>query len=286
MNKRLKDKKAIVTGGSRGIGEGIVKRLYDEGCHVIIADIRKELAENLISSLNKDQISFFQTDLAKEEDIKKLIEFTNNNWGSLDFLINNAGIEDGFALADQTYEAYRKTMKINMDAPFLCSKYALPLLEKSKTPRIVMITSIQGVRGYKGNISYNSAKGGLINMTRVLAVELAEKNILVNSVAPGFINTPLSVMKDGNLEWDTDWFKDVYLKYEKLPMGRYGNPDDVAGAVYFFCSEDSKYVTGQTLLVDGGVSSTFLKNLYLKIIYSRYDNGCAKNELIFYNSVL
>ena len=148
-------------------------------------------------------------------------------------------------------------MKVNMDAPFLCSKYALSLLKKSLTPRIVMITSIQGIRGYKGNISYNTAKGGLINMTRVLAVELAEKNILVNSVAPGFINTPLSVMKDGNLEWDTDWFKDVYLKYEKLPMGRYGNPDDIAGAVYFFCSEDSKYVTGQTLLGDGGVSSSF-----------------------------
>ena len=78
-------------------------------------------------------------------------------------------------------------------------------------------------------------------MTKVLAVELAEKYILVNSVAPGFINTPLSIMKDGKLEWDTDWFKDVYLKYEKLPMGRYGNPDDIAGAVYFFCSEDSKY---------------------------------------------
>ena len=94
-------------------------------------------------------------------------------------------------------------------------------------------------------------------MTRVLAVELAEKNILVNSVAPGFINTNMSVMKDGSLEWDTDWFKDVYLKYEKLPMRRYGHPDDIAGAVFFFCSEDSKYVTGQTLLVDGGVSSTF-----------------------------
>jgi 3-oxoacyl-[acyl-carrier protein] reductase len=80
---------------------------------------------------------------------------------------------------------------------------------------------------------------------------------LVNSVAPGFINTPLSIMKDGRLEWDTDWFKDVYLKYEKLPMGRYGTPEDIAGAVYFFCSDDSKYVTGQTLLVDGGVSSTF-----------------------------
>ena len=257
MDKRLQNKKVIVTGGSRGIGEGIVKRLYNEGSEIIIADIRKELAENLINSLDKNQISFFQTDLSQEEEIKKLMEFTEKKWGSLDFLINNAGIEDGYTLADQTYESYRKTMKVNMDAPFLCSKYALPLLENSKTPRIIMITSIQGIRGYKGNISYNTAKGGLINMTRVLAVELAEKNILVNSVAPGFINTPLSVMKDGNLEWDTDWFKDVYLKYEKLPMGRYGHPDDVAGAVYFFCSEDSKYVTGQTLLVDGGVSSSF-----------------------------
>ena len=257
MDKRLQNKKVIVTGGSRGIGEGIVKRLYNEGSEIIIADIRKELAENLINSLDKNQISFFQTDLSQEAEIKKLMEFTEKKWGSLDFLINNAGIEDGYTLADQTYESYRKTMKVNMDAPFLCSKYALPLLEKSKTPRIIMITSIQGIRGYKGNISYNTAKGGLINLTRVLAVELAEKNILVNSVAPGFINTPLSVMKDGNLEWDTDWFKDVYLKYEKLPMGRYGHPDDVAGAVYFFCSEDSKYVTGQTLLVDGGVSSSF-----------------------------
>ena len=257
MDKRLKNKKAIVTGGSRGIGEGIVKRLYNEGVEIIIADIREELAQNLIKDLDHNQISFFQTDLSQEEEIKKLMDYTKAKWGSLDFLINNAGIEDGYTLADQTYESYRKTMKVNMDAPFLCSKYALSLLEKSQTARIVMITSIQGVRGYKGNISYNTAKGGLINMTRVLAVELAEKNILVNSVAPGFINTPLSVMKDGNLEWDTDWFNDVYLKYEKLPMGRYGNPDDIAGAVYFFCSEDSKYVTCQTLLVDGGGSSTF-----------------------------
>ena len=257
MDKRLKNKKAIVTGGSRGIGEGIVKRLYNEGVEIIIADIREELAQNLIKDLDHNQISFFQADLSQEDEIKKLMDYTKTKWGSLDFLINNAGIEDGYTLADQTYESYRKTMKVNMDAPFLCSKYALSLLEKSQTARIVMITSIQGVRGYKGNISYNTAKGGLINMTRVLAVELAEKNILVNSVAPGFINTPLSVMKDGNLEWDTDWFNDVYLKYEKLPMGRYGNPDDIAGAVYFFCSEDSKYVTGQTLLVDGGVSSTF-----------------------------
>ena len=257
MEKRLLNKKVIVTGGSRGIGAGIVKRLFNEGAEIIIADIKEDLAAKLMESLDSEKINFVHTDLSKEEEIINLIDFAKNRWGALDVLINNAGIEDGFMLSDQSYEKYRKTMRVNLDAPFLCSKYALPLLEKSQSGRIIMISSIQGVRGYKGNISYNTAKGGLINMTRVLAVELAEKNILVNSVAPGFINTPMSVMKDGNLEWDTDWFKDVYLKYEKLPMGRYGHPDDIAGAVYFFCSEDSKYVTGQTLLVDGGVSVTF-----------------------------
>ena len=261
MNKdqRLIDKKAIVTGGARGIGAGIVKRLYSEGVKIIIADLREELALDLITELDQDKgnIFFHKTDLSEEKEIIDLFEFTKNKWSNLDFFINNAGIEDGYLLKDQTYKKYRKTIRINMDAAFLCSKYSIPLFEKNNGGRIVMITSIQGIRGYKGSLAYNTAKGGLINMTRVLAVELAEKNILVNSVAPGFINTPMAIMKDGVFEGDTDWFNDVYMKYEKLPMKRYGQPDDIAGAVYFFCSEDSKYVTGQTLLVDGGVSSTF-----------------------------
>ena len=257
--KRLLDKKTIVTGGSRGIGAGIVKRLYSEGAEIIIADFREELALKLIEELdqNKGKILFHKADLSRENEIIKLFDFAKNKWSKLDLFINNAGIEDGYLLKDQTYENYTKTMKINLDAAFLCSKYSLPLFENSNGGRIVMITSIQGTRGYKGSISYNTAKGGLINMTRVLAVELAEKNILVNSVAPGFIETPMAIMKDGVFEGDTDWFNDVYIKYEKLPMKRYGQPDDIAGAVYFFCSDDSKYVTGQTLLVDGGVSSTF-----------------------------
>jgi len=261
MNKepRLLDKKALVTGGSRGIGAGIVRRLYAEGAKIIIADLRNELAIDLIHELdqNKGNIIFHKTDLSVEKEIINLFEFVKNKWSKLDLLINNAGIEDDYLLQDQTYEKYRKTMKVNLDAPFLCSKYSLPLFENANGGRIIMITSIQGVRGYKGAMTYNTAKGGLINMTRALAVELAEKNILVNSVAPGFIETPMAFMKDGVFEGDTDWFKDVYIKYEKLPIGRYGKPDDIAGAVYFFCSEDSQYITGQTLLVDGGITSTF-----------------------------
>jgi len=256
---RLKNKKAIVTGGARGIGAGIVERLYSEGAQIIIADLKKNIAENLIRKLDqlKERISFFEVNLSKEDEIINLFNFTEDKWSQLDFLINNAGIENNFLLEDQNLEKYRETLAVNLDAPFLCSKYALPLFKKSGGGRIVMISSIQGIRGNKASISYNTAKGGLINMTRVLAVELAEKNILVNSVAPGFIDTSMAIQKDGTHGHQTDWFKTVYLKFQKLPMGRAGKPDDIAGAVYFFCSDDSKYVTGQILLVDGGVSSTF-----------------------------
>ena len=147
MDKRLLDKKVIVTGGSRGIGAGIVERLFNEGADIIIADIDKELANKLIQDFNTNKITFFKTNLSEEDEIIKLIDFAKNKWGLLDILINNAGIEDGYMLSEQSYEKYRKTMKINLDAPFLCSKYSLPLLEKSKSGRIVMISSIQGVRG-------------------------------------------------------------------------------------------------------------------------------------------
>ena len=251
----FKNKKIIITGASGGIGRSIVEKFVNLNGKVLATGTKTEKLENL----KKDfpNINILKFDISEHLKIDEFIEKANDQLGGLDILINNAGIEDGFLLSDQTYEKYKKTIQVNLDAPFLCSKYALPLLKKSKSGRIIMISSIQGMRGYKGNISYNTAKGGLINMTRTLAVELADENILVNSVAPGFINTKMSIMKDGSLEWDTDWFKEVYLKYKKLPMGRYGHPDDVAGAVYFFCSEDSKYVTGQTLLVDGGVSVTF-----------------------------
>ena len=142
MDKRLLDKKVIVTGGSRGIGAGIVERIFNEGADIIIADIKKDLAKKLIEDLKTDKITFFETNLSEESEIIKLIEFVKNKWGLLDILINNAGIEDGFLLSDQSYEKYRKTMKINLDAPFLCSKYSLPLLEKSQSGRIVMISSI------------------------------------------------------------------------------------------------------------------------------------------------
>ena len=253
MDKRLLNTKTVVTGGSRGIGAGIVKRLFNEGSEIIIADILEDEANDLIKSLEaKDRIFFHRTNLAEENQILDLFKFVKDKWGTLNFLINNAGIEDGFLVKDQSYEDYKKTIRINMDAPFLCSKYVLPLFKINNGGRIIMISSIQGIRGYKGNISYNTAKGGMINMTRVLSTELANENILVNSVAPGFINTDMSLMKDGTLEWDSDWFKDVYIKYEKLPMGRYGNPDELITTALYLSCKNSSFVTGANIPVDGG----------------------------------
>ena len=126
MDKRLLNKKIVVTGGSRGIGAGIVKRLFDEGAEVIIADIKEDLAKKLIEDLDTKKVTFFQTDLSEENEIIKLIDFTKSHWGSMDILINNAGIEDGFMLSDQSYEKYRRTMKVNLDAPYLAACLNFP----------------------------------------------------------------------------------------------------------------------------------------------------------------
>ena len=171
---RLLNKKIIVTGGSRGIGAGIVKRLFNEGAEIIIADIREKEAKTLIKEIDngKKRITFKKVDLSKENEIIELFKFTLNKWGRLDILINNAGIEDGFLLKDQTYSKYKKTMRINMDAPFLCSKYAIPLFDKSKEGRIIMISSIQGIRGYK-------TRTDTINYLTLLKVEIILKFLFI-----------------------------------------------------------------------------------------------------------
>jgi NAD(P)-dependent dehydrogenase (short-subunit alcohol dehydrogenase family) len=133
----------------------------------------------------------------------------------------------------------------------------LALLRQSSCPRVVNIASIQGVRGAADSLAYSSAKGGVVNMSRSLAVDLAPDGILVNCICPGFVDTRMALMPSGDHEHETDWFKDIYIKYGRIPLRRAAQPDDIAAATAFFCGDDCRYVTGQMLLVDGGVSATF-----------------------------
>ena len=165
----VNDRNVVVTGSSRGIGAEIARKFADAGSRVVVSARSQDAIEALAREIEGVAIPFDAND---PDDVRTYIERVESEIGAIDIFINNAGIEDGYTLADQTYESYRKTMKVNMDAPFLCSKYALSLLEKSQTARIVMITSIQGVRGYKGNISYNNE--GALRKVNIKGVEKLE----------------------------------------------------------------------------------------------------------------
>jgi NAD(P)-dependent dehydrogenase (short-subunit alcohol dehydrogenase family) len=150
-------------------------------------------------------------------------------------------------------------IEVNLNGAILLTLALLPLLRQGTAGRAVLnIASIMGLRGDRDALAYCTAKGGIVNFTRALACDLAREGIRVNAIAPGFIDTRMAMLPDGvSHQHQTEWFKEVYLKHGGLPLGRAGVPVDIAGPAYFFCSDDAAYVTGQILLVDGGVSTTF-----------------------------
>ena len=174
-------------------------------------------------------------------------------------MVNNAGILDATGINDMTMERYLEVIAVNQHGAIRVTKTLLPLIRKGdQAKRIVNIASIMGVRGSRESIPYSTAKGAIVNFTRALACDLAPEGITVNAIGPGFIDTDMAFLADGSgHEHDTEWFKEIYIKHGRIPLGRAGKPEDISGPVLFFCSDDSKYVTGQILLVDGGVSATF-----------------------------
>ena len=182
----------------------------------------------------------------------------DTRWGRLDIVVNNAAILDATPLSRLTRARFQEVQGVNQDGALWVTLAALPLLRRSSCARIVNIASILGVRGSTDSVAYATAKGGLVNMTRTLAVDLAPEGVLVNCVCPGFVDTRMALLPDGSgHEHQTDWFKDVYIKYGRIPLRRPAQPKDIACAAMFFCGDDCRYVTGQILLVDGGVSATF-----------------------------
>ena len=239
----LKDKNIIVTGASGGIGNSIVKKLNDSGANILASGTRIEKLEKLKKEF--DNINILKFDISQSEKIEEFIEnATKELGGSLDCIVNNAGITQDNLAIRMNLDEWRKVIDINLTSTFLMSKFAIKKMLKNKSGKIVNITSVVGHTGNLGQANYTASKAGIVAMSKSLAIEYAKKNINVNCISPGFIKTVMTDKID-------EKFKEAIIS--KIPSARLGEPDDVANAVCFLCSSQSSYINGETLHVNGGM---------------------------------
>ena len=241
--KDLKNRNIIVTGASGGIGNSIVKKLSEVGANILASGTKIERLEELKSKFEKIKILKF--DISQSDKIEKFIESaTKDLGGNLDGMVNNAGITQDNLAIRMSLEEWQKVININLTSTFLMSKFAVKKMLKNKSGKIINITSVVGHTGNLGQANYTASKAGIIAMSKSLAIEYAKKNININCISPGFIKTAMTDKID-------DKFKEVIIS--KIPSARLGEPDDVANAVLFLSSNQSSYINGETIHVNGGM---------------------------------
>jgi NAD(P)-dependent dehydrogenase (short-subunit alcohol dehydrogenase family) len=258
--RRLSGRVAVITGGAQGIGLGIAARLAEEGADVVLADIKLDAATTSAERIRNTggKASALKVDIGDDSSVAELANKVDAVHGRCEILINNAAISDTSSIQHLSMQRYYEVIRVNQDGAVRMTHAFLPLLRRAGPGRrILNIASILGLRGWPEHIPYATAKGAIVNFTRALACDLAPEGIMVNALAPGFVDTPMSIQPDGSHEYDADWFREIYVRYGRIPMRRYASPADMAGPAYFLCSDDAQYVTGQILLVDGGASATF-----------------------------
>lgn len=239
-------KTAIITGASKGIGAVIAKRLNELGYNLVL-NYRNSTAamDELINSfINKDTINIIvQCDISNFDDAKNLIETAYLNFKTVDVLINNAGVTKDNILPMMTEDEFDMVINTNLKGSFNCSRHIAKRMMKQKYGRIINISSVVGLMGNAGQVNYSASKAGIIGMTKSMAREMARKNILVNAIAPGFIQTEMTDILP----------EEVKLEMLKnIPLQRFGSPNDIADAVEFLISDKASYITGQVLSVNGG----------------------------------
>ena len=239
----LENKNIIVTGASGGIGNSIVKKLYENGANILASGTKIEKLEELKSKFEK--VKLLKFDISQVEKIEEFIEnATKELGGNLDCIVNNAGITKDNLAIRMNFEEWKKVIDINLTSTFLMSKFAIKKMLKNKSGKIINITSVVGHTGNVGQANYTASKAGIIAMSKSLAIEYAKKNVNINCISPGFIKTAMTDKID-------DKFKESIIS--KIPSGRLGEPEDIANAVLFLASNQSDYINGETLHVNGGM---------------------------------
>ncbi len=239
----LKNKNIIVTGASGGIGNSIVEKFYENGSNILATGTRVEKLEELKKRFKNIKILKF--DISQHEKIEEFINSaTDALGGSLDCIVNNAGITKDNLAIRMSLEEWTKVININLTSTFLMSKYSIKKMLKNKSGKIINITSVVGHTGNAGQSNYTASKAGVVAMSKSLAIEYAKKNINVNCISPGFISTAMTDKID-------ERFKEAIIG--KIPSNRLGMPEDIANAVIFLSSDQSDYINGETLHVNGGM---------------------------------
>lgn len=255
--KKIKEmkKKIVVLGGSSGIGKATAERFANEGWQVIFTGSDPVKSNAVLENLKGEGHFACVTDSRNDADIEKLRQLVEKEFGTIDAFVNSIGISQSVPALTPDFALWDNSLQTMLYGAVKICRALIPMLKDGG--RIVHITSIHYERVAFGSSSYGMSKAAITQYTRSLAVELADRNILANTIAPGFITTPMSVKSDGVDELDSEWFKENYIKNDHLPLKRAGRPEEIAGVAWFLAGPDASYITGSVLTVDGGLTITF-----------------------------
>ncbi len=249
MKKQFENKVSLVTGGAAGIGKAIALSFAKEGAKVVVSDVNVEKGEETVRLIKEtgSEAIFIKADVSKSSDVENLILKTVDTYGSLDFAVNNAGVEGNQApTSESTEENWDFIINVNLKGTWLCMRSEISQMLKQQRGVIVNISSIAGVVGFQGLTAYSASKGGVNQLTKAAALEYAQSGIRINSICPGVVRTE---MVDRIISKNTDMEEALIAG---TPLGRIGKPEEIASAVIWLCSDDASFVIGHPMVIDGG----------------------------------